>query len=278
MKRSVLRLSFVHGPPVELPDRGLAATPIPWNGMLCARHRNGTTAAFAGDPTAVDPVASRPEPGGGGAFTLIELLVVIAVIAILAALLLPALSRAKENARATQCLSQMRQLGLAVQLYADENQEEFPRSQHSAFAHGQLTWGRALATQLGSTATTWTNLLSAVYHCPSDRRNTPWSYGLNVYFELGPDDDYEGKPQTWRRVASVPNPAATVVFAENNSSADHIMPNFWTAAADAVDVATNRHGQRANYAFADGHAQARAFKSIYDPVRDVDEWNPAEAH
>jgi prepilin-type processing-associated H-X9-DG protein len=116
-----------------------------------------------------------------------------------------------------------------------------------------------------------------VYHCPTDRRTTPWSYGLNVYFELGPDDDYEGKPQTWRRTTSIPNPSATVVFAENDSGADHIMPNFWTAPPDAVDVASRRHGQRANYLFADGHAEARAFNTIYDPAHNVDAWNPAKA-
>ena len=223
------------------------------------------------------PRASRPGLGVPCAFTLIELLVVISIIAILAALLLPALSRAKASARSIQCLGQMRQLGLAARLYADENGDEFPRSQHSAFTHGQLTWGRALASQLGSDRMAWTNLLLGVYHCPSDRTTTPWSYGLSVYFELGPDDDYEGKPQTWRRAASVPNAVATILFAENNSSADHIMPNFWTAPQDAVDVASRRHGRRANYNFVDGHAEAREFRTIFDPAHHVDRWNPCLA-
>jgi prepilin-type processing-associated H-X9-DG protein/prepilin-type N-terminal cleavage/methylation domain-containing protein len=217
------------------------------------------------------------QPGARRAFTLVELLVVLATIAILAALLLPTLARARESARSIQCLSQMRQLGLAVRLYADENGDEFPRSQHSAFTHGQLTWGRALAPQLGGDTTTWTNLLRTLYRCPTDRRPQGWSYGLNVYFELGDDDDYPGKPQTWRRVGDVPHPSANVLFAENASGADHIMPNFWTASSDAVDVASRRHAGTANYTFVDGHAEARAFGTIYDPAQQIDLWNPASA-
>ena len=75
-----------------------------------------------------------------GAFTLIELLVVIAVIAILASLLLPALSKAKFSAEKAVCVSNMRQWGIAVQIYGSENQDSFPDA-----TEAELNWaGRRL--------------------------------------------------------------------------------------------------------------------------------------
>lgn len=211
------------------------------------------------------------------AFTLIELLVTISILALLVALLVPALNAARETARGAQCASNMRQLGVAVTLYAAEHEGLFPRSQHSAFANGEYTWPRTFAPLLGETELRWTNLFRTVYHCPSDSRPQGLSYGVNVYFELGPEDDYEGKPMTWRRRSDVPLPSRTILFAENRSATDHIMPNYWAGLSDVADVAHDRHRGSAHYVFVDGHMERHALKEIYDPANGVDQWHPLHA-
>ena len=213
-------------------------------------------------------------PAACAGFTLIELLVVIAIITLLAAMLLPVLAKAKASARAAQCLNNLRQIGLAVRLYADDNNDTLPRSEHSAFTNNQLPWERAIAPQLGLNTTTWTNLLAGTYHCPADNRPGALSYGMNNYFELGPDDDYVGKPQTWRKLSQIRRPVTTVFAAETSTGADHIMPEFWVSLADAAnDVDSTRHREKSNYSFADGHAQLLPLAKTYFPPT-IDWWNP----
>jgi prepilin-type N-terminal cleavage/methylation domain-containing protein/prepilin-type processing-associated H-X9-DG protein len=214
-------------------------------------------------------------------FTLVELLVVIALISLLASLLLPALSRAKSRAKAIQCLSQMRQVGVATILYADDFAGQLPRSTHSAAAYGALPWGYALLPYLAGREFThpdslWTNLFTRLYRCPADKRpNSDWSYGKNVYPELSPEET--GGP-AWSRVEGMPHPDATVLYAEklSGSMADHFMANFWLEGGQP-DVDGKRHGTRSNYIYCDGHAAGAAFETTFDRSCNLDRWNPETA-
>ena len=214
-------------------------------------------------------------------FTLIELLVVIAIIAILAAMLLPALARAKSTAVSVQCLSQMRQIGLATVMYADENGGCLPRSSHSAMAYGQLPWGYALVPYVSVREYTrpdsfWTNLFTTLYRCPKDRgKRTDWSYGKNVYPELSALET--GGP-TWNRLDQIPRPAATVIYAEKvaSSMADHLMAHFWPQGAKP-EVDQTRHDKKSNYVYCDGHAVRQRFENTFSRTNKINNWDPGTA-
>ena len=102
----------------------------------------------------------------GRAFTLIELLVVIAIIGILAALLIPTLARSKESARATGCLSNLHQLGIALQLYVQDNENHLPVLTNL----GVSAAGLPLSNTPPTLDVVLTNHVSAgkVFACPSD--------------------------------------------------------------------------------------------------------------
>ncbi len=129
----------------------------------------------------------KPEKG----FTLIELLVVIAIIAILAAILFPVFARARENARKSNCQSNLKQFGTAFQMYAQDYDQTWCRQQWVTGmdynAAGQTATSPINATYYWWTLMPYTKNL-AIAHCPSDPGNNPsntgpsfMSYAYNMY-------------------------------------------------------------------------------------------------
>ncbi len=137
---------------------------------------------------------SLREPGRAKAFTLIELLVVIAIIAILAALLLPALSRAKEQGKRTQCTNNNRQTGLGWTMYADDNNSWYPTTSGWGDFGGQRGTPTPVTLWLVPNFGIYTDktnrplnkYVSAVesWHCPSDKGD-PNYQAKNCFVEYG---------------------------------------------------------------------------------------------
>ncbi len=189
-------------------------------------------------------------------FTLIELLVVIAIIAILAAILFPVFARAREKARQTTCLSNVKQLTLGLLMYAQDYDERLViASNWHIVVNGAVRttyWHRPLEVYVNN---------NQLFNCPSnpdpdgrDRRSYGWNY--QEFGEGHSGGNLSKYPHT--KLGAVTHPASTIVFGESSSIHPDTGAIYTTGTylfRRHADRCANIHNGGGNMALLDGHAK-----------------------
>ncbi len=209
-------------------------------------------------------------------FTLIELLTVIAIIGILAAILIPVVGRVRESARTAQCVTHLRQIGLALHLYADDNEGFIPTATN---VDNQPQWTGALDAYLPRRIEGRGFRPHEVFTCPSadypgythEEINNTYSY---TGAGLGPSDNSaSGAPVTStrpRKVSTIVNPTQTPLVVEgkalgssastqSNWSWGAIGPDLSASSPQATIRIDFRHNERMNALYTDGSVRGMSF-------------------
>jgi prepilin-type processing-associated H-X9-DG protein len=199
--------------------------------------------------------------------TLVEILVVFAILAVLVALVTAGFGKINAKSKQVTCLNNMRQIGVGLQVYADDHHGVYPQTSHTA-AQGQ-SWIYALEEYLSD--------FQNVRICPADPKAKErmamqgTSYILNS-FVFVPSYDAFGEPDgpSYNRPAMLPQPARTILMfccsdtVGARAGDDHTHSDNWTSWAGVCrDIAPDRHFRKgsdglqgsSNYLFADGHVE-----------------------
>ena len=226
------------------------------------------------------------------AFTLVELLVVIAIIGLLAAMVVPALRRAKDKGEAARCLGNLRQLQASWHLYALDNQDVVSPNDCLNFGAATLVDGPSWCQGDARVDTTYANIEKgllfpytrsrSIYHCPSDRsvtegavpgllrnRSYNMSQSVNGYPQYLDRYDYPTEMLSYQRLSAVRTPGLANLFVFIDEHPDTLYDACFSHAVDIpiymfphwYDMPADRHNQGAVLSFADGHVERWRWRS-----------------